>query len=206
VHILTILCLFTPKFRFMPVTALDKKTALVLIDLQNGIVSRPVVPNSAAEVIANAAILAAAFRAAKLPVVVVNVIPAERHASMRNDVKMSFGQLPPDWAEIVPQIGVQSGDVRITKHTWNAFYNTHLNDELKKRGVTGIVLAGVSTSIGVEGTARAAYERGYNITFAEDAMTDMNEKSHINSLTAIFPRIGEVGTTYAIIQALQQNS
>jgi nicotinamidase-related amidase len=90
----------------------------------------------------------------------------------------------------------------VTKKTWNAFCDTALDQELKKLGVTHIVLCGIATSIGVEGTARAAYEKGYNLTFAEDAMTDMLASAHDNSFTAIFPRIGEVGTTEAIIEQL----
>jgi len=186
----------------MPVTELDKKTALVLIDLQMAIVARPLAPHTAADVIANAAALVTAFRKAGLPVVIVNVIPAERPASWRADAKMPPMRWQKEWSDITPEIDVQDDDIVITKHTWNAFYDTALDDELKKRGITGIVLAGIATSIGVEGTARAAYERGYNITFANDAMSDMNEKAHENSLAVIFPRIGEVDSTQAIIAHL----
>ena len=188
----------------MAVTELDKKTALVLIDLQKGIVGRPLAPNPVETVLENAALLVAAFRKAGLPVVVVNVIPPANPASRRSEAKMPQMQLSEDWAEIVPEIKVQDNDIRITKHTWNAFYNTTLNEELKKAGVTGIVMAGVSSSIGVEGTARAAYERGYNLTFAMDAITDTNEKAHENSFTVIFPRMGEIDTTKAIVEKLAE--
>jgi len=57
------------------------------------------------------------------------------------------------------------------------------------------VLVGISTSIGVESTARDAWERGYQLTFVTDAMTDMNADAHDRSLKIIFPRIGELGTT-----------
>lgn len=184
----------------MPVTALDKNTALVLIDLQKMIVSRQLAPHSAETVLTNSAALVKAFRNAGFPIVAVNVIPAEKPSTWRADSKMPPMQFQPEWAEIVPQIELTSDDIRITKHTWNAFYNTALDDELKKRGITGIVLAGIASSIGVEGTARAAFERGYNITFAKDAMSDLNEKAHENSTTIIFPRIGEVDTTEAILK------
>ena len=186
----------------MPATALDKKTALVLIDLQKGIAGRTVVPNTAADVIANAATLVAAFRKAGQPIVFVNVIPPDPPADRRSEVKMPSMQLSKEWSELVPELGAQDDDIFITKHTWNAFYKTALDDQLKRRDVTGIVLAGISSSIGVEGTARAAYERGYNITFASDAMADMNEKAHENSLAVIFPRMGEIDTTQAIIGTL----
>jgi nicotinamidase-related amidase len=61
------------------------------------------------------------------------------------------------------------------------------------------VLAGVATSIGVEGTARAASEHRYNVTFARDAMTDIFADAHERSLQYIFPRIGEIGETDEII-------
>jgi nicotinamidase-related amidase len=186
----------------MPVTALDKKTALVLIDLQKAIVSRPTAPHTASDVVVNSAALVSAFRKAGQPIVIVNVIPGERPASSRSDFRMPPMQFQKEWAEIVPEIEVKDNDILITKHTWNAFHNTALDEKLKEQGVTGIVMAGIATSIGVEGTARAAYERGYNLTFASDAMTDMNEKAHENSLTVIFPRIGEVDTTHAIVGVL----
>ena len=186
----------------MAVTALDKKTALVLIDLQKGIVGRPLTPTPIETVLENSAALVAAFRKAGLPIVVVNVIPPANPGSRRSEAKMPPMQIPEGFADIVPQIDVQDNDIRITKHTWNAFYNTALDEELKKAGVTGIVMAGVSSSIGVEGTARAAYERGYNLTFANDAISDMNEKAHENSFGVIFPRMGEIDTTQAIVEKL----
>jgi len=186
----------------MATTALDKKTALVLIDLQKGIVGRPVAPNPIETVLANSAALVSAFRKAGLPVVVVNVIPPVGAAPRRSEVNIAPMQLPEGFADIVPQIDVQDHDIRITKNTWNAFHNTALDEELKKAGVTGIVMAGVASSIGVEGTARAAFERGYNLTFAKDAITDMNEKAHENSFGVIFPRMGEIDTTQAIVEKL----
>ena len=74
--------------------------------------------------------------------------------------------------------------------------------QLRRRGVTGIVLCGIATSIGVESTARSAWEHNYNIAFASDAMTDTVEENHNRSLVGIFPRIGEVGTTDDILAAL----
>ncbi len=185
------------------ITALDKNTALVLIDLQNGIVKIPpadVVNN----IIKNVVKLVDAFHKAGLPVVVVNVNPAGTTWSKgRKDAKpTSSSFFEGDSLHIISQIKTQAGDVFITKHTWGAFYETALDDELKKRNITGIVLAGISTSLGVEGTARQASERGYNVTFAKDAMTDAAPEAQERSLKYIFPRIGEVGDTDGIIEKL----
>jgi nicotinamidase-related amidase len=186
------------------VTAIDKNTALVLIDLQKGILGYPTV-HPVAGVLANAAKLVAAFRQATLPVVIVNVNPAgAAWTKARKDNKQAMPTPPVDWLEIADEIKTQPDDIFITKHTWSAFFETALQSELQKRGVTGIVIGGVSTSIGVEGTARTASEHGYNITFASDAMTDMAASAHEHSINLIFPRIGEVDTTDKIINKLKE--
>ncbi|NML65214.1 isochorismatase family protein [Hymenobacter sp. RP-2-7] len=178
----------------MPLT-LDKNTALVLIDLQHGTTSAELA-HPLADVVTRAAQLLAAFRAKGRPVVIVTVNPAGSDQSrIRTQAPGPPAQLPAGFDELLPEIRVEFGDVRIHKQTWNAFYRTPLHDELERLGVTGIVLAGVSTSIGVEGTARAAAERGYNIAFATDAMTDRVAAAHANSLQYIFPRLGQLGTT-----------
>ena len=185
------------------VTTLDKNTALVLIDLQNGIVNFPVV-HPIKDVVGNGVKLADAFRKAKLPVVLVNVNPTDSPLSKtRKDANSLAMAFPEEWYKIVPELNATDNDIHITKNTWNAFTNKDLHKTLQENGVTGIVLAGVSTSIGVEGTARAASEFGYNITFANDAMTDMVESAHNHSLNNVFPRLGEVDTTDAIIAKLE---
>jgi nicotinamidase-related amidase len=185
------------------VTALDKNTALILIDLQNGVVQLPLA-HPVATVLANSARLVDAFRKAGLPVVIVNVNPAGAAWTKARKEPAPTPSTPfkEDWLEITPEILTLPDDVFITKHTWGAFHETRLNEELKKRNVTGIVLAGISTSIGVEGTARSASEIGYNITFAQDAITDMFEGAHERSLKYIFPRMGEIGDTGDIIALL----
>lgn len=187
------------------ITAIDKNTALVLIDLQKGIVAFPLA-HPVASILENAAKLVAAFRKAGLPIVIVNVNPGGNWTKSRKQAGSSSG-IPPaaDWLEITPEIETKTGDIFITKHTWGAFFETALQDELQKRGVTGIVIAGISTSIGVEGTARQASERGYNITFASDAMTDMVASAHENSQNVIFPRMGEVDTTEKIVAMMEQS-
>ncbi|MDN3584315.1 isochorismatase family protein [Mucilaginibacter flavus] len=185
------------------ITTIDKNTALVLIDLQNMVVKLPVA-HPVAGVLANAAKLVAAFREAGLPIVLVNVNPIGSKAfGVRKDRNPPAGGAPAaDWLDIVPEIETSDEDIRITKHTWGAFYETALHQELQKRNITQIVLAGIATSVGVEGTARQANEFGYNIAFASDAMSDMFLDAHESSFKNIFPRLGEVGTTEDIIAKL----
>jgi nicotinamidase-related amidase len=186
----------------MAVTTLDPKTALVVIDLQKGIVSLPTV-HPAAEIVKHASALAHAFRSHGLPVVLVNVAAG---ASGRTEQARSRGELPAGWADLVPELNQQPGDHTVTKRTWGAFTNTNLEIHLKKLNVTQVVIAGVATSIGVESTARHAYEHGFNVTLAIDAMTDMSPDAHANSITRIFPRLGETGTTQEIIDLLEKMS
>ncbi len=184
------------------ITELDKNTALILIDLQNAIVKQPLA-HPIDKVLSNVNLLIDAFRKKGLPIVAVNVnLNGAAWTKSRKEVKSPTPPAGDDWYKLTDEINITRTDIHITKHTWNAFFETALNEELKKKAVTGIVLAGISTSIGVEGTARAASELGYNISFATDAMTDGKQEGHTHSVQLIFPRMGETGTTVDIIKAL----
>ena len=184
----------------MPVTMLDPKTALVVIDLQKGLIPQPMAARIAA-MVANAAALAAAFRAYGLPVVLVNVAGAPKVRTERP--RRAPPALPEGWLDLIPELDRQPGDHAVTKHTPGAFTATRLETLLKSLGVTQIVLAGVSTSNGVEVTGRQAYELGLNTAYAIDAMTDPDAEAHAWSLTRIFPKLGETGTTDDIIALLK---
>lgn len=56
-------------------------------------------------------------------------------------------------------------------------------------------MTGISTSAGVEATARSAYDLGYNVVLVVDAMTDRDADSHRHSVEKIFPRLGETDRT-----------
>ncbi|MFG2502970.1 isochorismatase family protein [Streptomyces sp. NPDC048441] len=182
----------------MTATTLDPTTALVLVDLQKGIAALPTAHPSA-EIIERSARLAAAFRERGLPVVLVRVTGG---APGRTEGHVGGGDMPADWAELVPELGRQDSDIVVTKQQWGAFYGTDLDLQLRRRGVTQVVVAGIATSIGVESTARAAHEHGYHVTVAVDAVTDMDADAHRNSLEKIFPRLGETDTGEAIAKLL----
>ena len=182
----------------MAVTTLDPNTALILIDLQKGIIARDTRPYPSADVVAKAAALARAFRAKRLPVVLVHVTGG---APGRNE-QPKPPPLPADYAELVPELDRQPDDHIVEKKTWGAFAHTGLEEHLKAQGVTQVVIAGIATAIGVESTARQAWEAGFNVTLPVDAMTDLNAETHENSVTRIFPRLGETGTTDDILGLL----
>jgi nicotinamidase-related amidase len=182
----------------MAVTQLDPKTALLVIDLQKGLMSFPTA-HPIGNVVKLARQLLDAFRHHHLPVVLVNVAGG---APGRTESPPRVGQFPPDFADLIPELNRQPEDHLVTKRTWGAFTNTDLDEHLKKLGVTQVVVLGVATSIGVESTARHAYENGFNVTLAVDAMTDLNADAHANCIKLIFPRLGESGTTQEIIDLL----
>jgi len=189
----------------MAVTTLDPRTALVVVDLQAGIVAAPTRPYTGSDVVARSAELATAFRARDLPVVLVRVSFAADGADAvpgRTDVGGAGGPRPEGWDVVVDELAGHPGDIRVTKRNWGAFHGTGLDVALRRRGVTQIVLTGIATSIGVESTARAAHEHGYHVTLATDAMSDMDADAHRNSVERIFPRLGETGTTAEILELL----
>ena len=181
------------------------KTALVVIDLQKGIVGRQTAPYASDIVVKNAAALADAFRKIGLPVFLVRVAFSPDGKDVLRplvDVPWPAQTPPPDWTDIVPEMGPKPGDFVITKHQWGAFYGTELDLEFRRRGMTTMVLCGMATNIGVESTARFAFEYGFNQIFAEDAMSAMSAEEHALTVAKIFPRIGLVRKTAAILADL----
>ncbi len=187
----------------MPLTTLDPVTALIVIDLQKGIASYPLI-HPLSGIVERTRELIEAFRAKNLPVVLVNV--AGRPQGRTEQASRSSQTFAEGWTELLPELGQQPSDIVVTKRTWGAFTATDLESRLKAKSVTQVVLTGVATSVGVEATARQAYEQGFHVTLALDAMTDGSIEAHEHSVRNIFPRLGETGTTQEIISLLMQRS
>jgi len=182
----------------MTITVLDPIAALLVVDLQNGARLRPTA-HPLDGVVANVVALSSAFRAADLPVVLITNVGG---ASGRTDASRSFResgaampQPPEGWQELLPELDRQPSDRVLARSAWGAFVGTGLDDDLRALGVTQVVLTGIATSLGVESTAREARDRGYNVVFATDAMTDLNPVAHDHSVSTVFPYLGESGTT-----------
>ena len=183
----------------MPLTQLDPVAALVVIDLQKGIVGMSCGPHATADVVKRTAELAREFRKHDLPVVLVNV---EGRAPGRVDATISFSP-PAGWAELVPELDRQPSDYIVTKLQIGAYYGTALERILRRAGATQIFLTGVATTVGVEATARQAYDHGFNVVVVEDAMSDMSADNHNHAVTAVYPRIAEVTTTAEALAKLR---
>ena len=185
----------------MSLTALDPKTALIVVDLQQGIIGSPFI-HPIADVITQTGSLIDAFRRHHLPVVLVNVAgraPGRTEQGPRTSQTLAGG-----WTDFLPELDQQPSDIVVTKRSWGAFATTDLERRLKERGVTQVVVTGVATSGGVEATARQAYEQGFNVTLALDAMTDIREEAHAYSIRNVFPRVGETGSTKEVISLLEK--
>ena len=186
----------------MALTTLDPRTALLVIDLQKGIVGLPTV-HPIDGVIQNSVALIEAFRARDLPVVLINVdgVPPGRAEQSR-----APREFPPGWTDLIPELNRQPSDHLVTKRTRGAFTHTDLEQYLRDKGVTQVVVTGVATGAGVESTARHAHELGFNVALATDAMTDMDADIHHNSVTRIFPKMAETGTTRQLLDLLAHDT
>ncbi|MER7837599.1 isochorismatase family protein [Streptomyces sp. NPDC096040] len=181
----------------MTLTTIDPTSALVVIDLQKGIVPDHTADRVTAAV-KQATHLATAFRRHGLPVVLVNVTgraPGRTEAGRSR----SIPALPAGWADLIDELDVQPTDHLITKRRRSAFHDTGLDTLLRDLGVTQVVLAGISTSAGVESTARSASDYGYHVVLATDAMSDPDADAHRHSVERVFPKLGETATTADVI-------
>jgi nicotinamidase-related amidase len=185
-----------------------KKTALVIIDLQEGIVVMPAAPHTPSDVVERASRLADMCRKAGVFVVIVHVgwnkdcgdrlFPiADQPMAMRGS------EVPSNWSDIVPGLTPHAGDHVLLKRQWGAFNGTDLDLQLRRRRIDTIILCGISTNIGVESTARVAYELGYQQVFIEDAMTARSQEAHEGTIQRIFPRIGLVRDTFFVENLLR---
>lgn len=173
-----------------------RTTALLLIDLQGGIVAMELAPRDGATVLAAGRVLAARFRTAGALVVPVRVDFAPDFADappgrVDQPLPQPPGGRPAGWSTLAEGLA-QPGDLVITKHQWGAFTGTGLDEQLRRRRVRTVVVAGIATSIGVESTVRHAWELGYDVVVVEDACTNPSAAQHAMSVTLVFPRLARV--------------
>jgi len=190
----------------VPITFEPRSTALVLIDLQKGIVSRPLDPYDAKTVVTNSVRLANALAKAGGLVVPVHVAFSSDDGDRLKtavDSPAPGGAMPADWSELVPEIAALKATVVITKRNWSAFHGTELDLQLRRRGIKTMILGGIATNFGVESTARDAWQHGYEVIIAEDASSSSGGAGmHAFAIEKILPRLGRIRTTGEILAAL----
>lgn len=186
----------------MPLFIDPKKTALLVLDLQNAVVNRPMQPNDPKDVVKRAAKLAGAFREVGSQVIMVNVSYTEFFKPIA-DVESKPLNSEEGWDQLVSELNVKDTDMKVTKSGWSAFAGTDLDKYLRSHSADTLVLCGISTNIGVETTARDAYDLKYNQIFAVDAMAAKSTEEHEHTIKYVFGRTGLVRNTQDVVSALR---
>ena len=181
------------------------RTALVQIDLQNFNVNRELAPHPAERVVGNCVLLAGEMRDRGGMVIFVRVQLDELRLPPADNPMFKPGTPapPPEASYMAESAQVQAQDHVVTKRQWGAFYGTELDQLLRLRGIKTIIMTGIATNYGVESTARAAFDRGYELVFVEDAMSSGNAEAHKNCCENVFRNMGRVRSTRELIDALQ---
>jgi nicotinamidase-related amidase len=107
-------------------------------------------------------------------------------------------------AQVVDEIKPAEGDLVLPRFTSiDPSYGTELWATIQTMGLTTLLLAGISTTLAVEGTARAAANRGYNVVVIEDCCASVPDEWHKFSVTNVLPLISEVCSSADVISALK---
>lgn len=188
---------------------LEKQTAaLIIIDLQNGILEPEPVPFGRDQIVSQSASLGHAFAQAGSPIVLTVTDFAPGYADAPSGLADSPWELPKtglpvDFATLRPEIDALPAAVRITKRQMSAFFGTELDVQLRRRGCKTVVICGVATNLGVEATARAAFDLNYSVVLASDACGSIAPGLHEFATEKILPRIARIRQTSEILQAMQ---
>ena len=186
-----------------------KRTALLLMDFQSGIVAG-VGGGDQAGLLQRARAVLAAARAAGVQVIYVAIGFREGHpeVSPRNaafsGLKTSgFFAAGDPKAEIHPELAPQKGDITVTKRRVSAFSGSDLEVVLRSKGIETVVLAGIATSGVVLSTVRHAADADYGIVVLSDCCADRDPEVHRCLIEKVFPRQAKVTTAEEFRLALK---
>ena len=183
-------------------TLVDRRAALIVVDLERGVIPY-VDASTASSVVANAARLAAAFRdTGRLVVLTVQHPggpPGRRDAPRAATTTSSDFTDFTDFTDLVPELDRRPTDLLVNKSQWGAITGTGLHDRLQAAAVTQVVLCGIATSMGVETTARTAWELGYNVLIVGDATADPSRERDEHSRRHVFPLISQIRDVNEVI-------
>ena len=186
---------------------LSKNSALIIIDLQEGVLNPEPIPFGKAQVVERSVALAQAFAAVGKPIVLTVTDFARGYADAPKGIAdtpwdLPGGGLPADFARLVSEVDTLPAVARIIKRQMSAFFGTELDLQLRRRGCDTVAICGVATNMGVEATARAAFDLNYNVVIAQDACSSIAPGLHEFAVERILPRISRVRQTDEIIQAV----
>lgn len=175
------------------------RSALLVMDIQNGIVER--IGDDTA-LLGRLGSAIAAARQAGMPIIYVHVRFRDGYPeiSPRNRMfsALKDGTRPMTEADlstaIHPAVAPQAGDVVVTKRRVGAFSGSDLEVVLRSQGITSLVLAGIATSGVVLSTLRAAADMDFEITVLSDGCADADAEVHDVLMTKVFPRQADVLT------------
>ncbi len=183
------------------------RSALVLVDIQNGTLAMPLAPYDKAGLVAASARLGTAFADSGALIATVNIAFSTDGADRLSQpvdqpLMVPEGGFPEGWAELAPEIAALPAAVSVTKRQWSAFHGTELDLQLRRRRIDTVVIAGIATNLGVESTARDAWQLGYAVIVAEDACTSIGDDMHEFAVTVTLPRVSRVRKVTDIAAAL----
>ncbi len=185
----------------------SKTTALIIIDLQEGILNPEPTPFTAEQIVGHAATLGRAFAQAGAPIVLTTTDFANSYADAPKglaDTPWALPEqgLPANFAKLVPAIDELPATLRLAKRQMSAFFGTELDLQLRRRGCETVLICGVATNFGVEATARQAFDLNYNVVIASDACSSVAPGLHDFSVTMILPRIARLRNTADLVRAV----
>ena len=158
---------------------IPEQSALLILDMQKYFLeksSHAYIP-SALSIIPKIKSLAHAFNEKNLPIILT------RHLNSKEDAKLmalwwkDIITEKDDLSEIIPELNLPNSIV-IKKTQYDGFYQTLLEDILREKGISQLVITGVMSHLCCETTARTAFVRGFTVFFPVDGTATYNEDFH----------------------------
>lgn len=183
-----------------------KKTALLIIDLQKGILEMPTQPHSTQEILKNAHKLVSTFRQQDAFIAFIRV---QFHDGKDKLHPNAMKELPgkdaaPEFSQFAELLDLTDSDYIVNKRGFSGFFGTDLDLQLRRRGIENLVLCGISTHAAVDSTARDAYQYAYNQFFITDAMGAATRELHNFPIDNIFPLMGQTLSTEEFLQLIRK--
>lgn len=180
-------------------------TALLVVDMQGWFLepsSHAYLP-SAAHIVPGLVSLSRAFRDAGLPVVFTRHLNTEEDAGALGLWWSDLIRVDDPLSEIASDLDTTAGVV-LTKNQYDAFHGTGLEEMLRERGITRVVVTGVATHLCCETTVRSAFVRGFEVTFPVDGTATYDEHHHLATLLNLSHGFATATKISDLIEAVEE--